>query len=73
MAKKQVTCELCVREGRAKTNDAAWAWQPFGPDKQPSYTLLGSHYRGFQVIKICDEHKAITGASFKAGAVLFGD
>ena len=31
----------------------AWAWQPFGPDESPlSFMVLGSHYRGFPVIKI---------------------
>ena len=42
-------------------NDATWAWQPFGPsDTAPgSFTSLGWHYRGFPVIKLCDDHKQL--------------
>ena len=37
---------------------AEWAWQPFGPDDSIlSFTLLGSHYRGFPVLKVCDNCK----------------
>ena len=34
---------------------AAYAWQPFGPDSSPvgTMTALGSHYRGFPVLKLC--------------------
>lgn len=39
-------------------NEAEWAWQPFGPGESPdTFSLLGSHYRGFSVIKICDTCK----------------
>lgn len=40
-----------------KGQEADWAWQPFGPSDNPlgSFTMLGSHYRGFPVIKISDE------------------
>lgn len=42
-------CQSC------KGDQAVWAWQPFGPDDSPfTFTALGSHYRGFPVIKICD-------------------
>lgn len=38
---------------------AVWGWQPFGPDfdNRLTFTTLGSHYRGFPVIKVCDECK----------------
>jgi hypothetical protein len=42
-------CQIC------KKSTVAWAWQPFGPDSYiQRCTTLGSHYRGFPVIKICD-------------------
>lgn len=51
-------CQAC------KEQEVAWAWQPFGPDEKPDcYTLLGSHYRGFPVIKVCDTCKS----AFKTG------
>lgn len=41
------------------SGDAVWAWQPFGVSENPreTFTLLGSHYRGFPVIKVSDEAK----------------
>ena len=37
---------------------ADWAWQPFGPSEDYNcFTTPGSHYRGFPVLKLCDEHK----------------
>lgn len=42
-------CQIC------KHDEAIWAWQPFGPDERWSFTALGCHYRGFPVIKICDQ------------------
>lgn len=32
-----------------------YVYQPFGPDENPHehMTLLGNHYRGFPVIKVC--------------------
>lgn len=46
-------CEVCRAQG------AAWAWQPFGPDEdaKSAFSTLGSHYRGFPVVKVCDECK----------------
>lgn len=45
-------CQLC------KQARATLAWQPFGPDESPlSFQFLGSHYRTFTVIKICDNCK----------------
>ncbi len=43
-------CAIC------KTEEAIWAWQPFGPDPDPVGTFagLGNHYRGFPVIKVCE-------------------
>jgi hypothetical protein len=41
-------CAVCKAE-------AEWAWQPFGPDSiEPTAATLGSHYRGFPAIKLCD-------------------
>lgn len=46
---KMVNCQLC------KEATACWAWQPFGPSADvASMTTLGSHYRGFAVIKVCN-------------------
>ncbi len=44
-------CQACER----KQYPATWSWQPFGPDEdiEQSFTLPGSHYRGFPVIKLC--------------------
>lgn len=51
MANKPASCKFCEQ-------NADWAWQPFGPGESPfSFTTLGSHYRGFAVIKICNDHK----------------
>jgi hypothetical protein len=39
-------------------SEKIWAWQPFGPDDGVgSFTIAGSHYRGFPVIKVTDEQK----------------
>ena len=43
-------CQLCLQ------NEAMWAMQYVGDDK-PTFTLLGSHYRGFRVVKVCDACK----------------
>ena len=46
-------CQIC------KNAPAEWAWQPFGPHDGPlSFALLGGHYRGFPVIKVCGFCKA---------------
>jgi len=51
-------CRICHEEL------ALWAWQPFGPGKpREGFTLLGNHYRGFPVIKICESCKK----SYQAG------
>ena len=41
------------------SGQAVWAWQPFGVSDNPreTFTMLGSHYRGFPVIKVSDEAK----------------
>lgn len=37
-------------------DEALWAFQPFGPSENIAHmAMLGSHYRGFPVIKIGDE------------------
>lgn len=49
-------CQCC------ECDDATYAYQPFGPDESPhtAMTELGSHYRGFPVIKVCSVcHDAI--------------
>jgi hypothetical protein len=39
-------------------NELVWAWQPFGPGETINcFVMLGSHYRGFPVIKVTDEQK----------------
>jgi len=43
-------CQLC------KTDPAEWAMQYIGEDT-PTFTTLGSHYRGFRVTKVCDHCK----------------
>lgn len=53
-------CQIC------KCEDATTAWQPFGPAESPmSFSFLGSHYRGFPVVKVCDTCRlqAIEGAA----------
>lgn len=44
-------CQVCKLG-----NEALWAWQPFGPsdDWTAAFVTLGSHYRGFPVVKVCD-------------------
>lgn len=44
-------CETCHAQ------EAIWAWHPFGPGEDHCFTTLGSHYRGWIVIKVCDECK----------------
>ena len=43
-------CEIC------KEREAIWAMQYVGEDT-PTFSTLGSHYRGFRVVKVCDECK----------------
>lgn len=38
-------------------NDATWAWQPYGLGDIKTFALLGNHYRGYTVIKVCDTCK----------------
>ncbi len=45
---KTVKCQLC------KQNEAEWAMQ-FVAEDTPSFSALGSHYRGFSVTKVCDK------------------
>ena len=41
-------CQICA------CDPAEIAWQPLGPGSDANtFTTLGSHYRGFPVIKIC--------------------
>lgn len=38
-----------------KQAEAGWAWQPFGPGEHITvFTTLGSQYRGFAVLPVCD-------------------
>ena len=43
-------CAVC------KTRPAVWAAQYMDGD-EPTFTLLGWHYRGFTVYKVCDPCK----------------
>lgn len=49
-ARKSPRCQVC------KADEALWARQYIGEDT-PTYTTLGSHYRGFPVVKVCDKCK----------------
>jgi hypothetical protein len=41
-------CRVC------KSNEAEWSGPPMGPGSDnDTFTLPGSHYRGFAVIKVC--------------------
>lgn len=45
-----MNCQCCKERG----TEAQHAWQPLGPgEKVTSFMTLGSHYRGFPVVKIC--------------------
>lgn len=45
-------CQIC------RHKEAINAWQPFGPGPTPkTFTVLGHHYRGFPVIKVCESCK----------------
>ena len=45
-------CRVC------RSKEAEWAWQPWGPGKEnDTFTLPGSHYRGFPIVKICTDCK----------------
>ena len=43
-------CDSCKRE------PAEWAVQYIAEDK-PTFSTLGSHYRGFQVLRLCEKCK----------------
>ena len=49
-AKKQgiPKCRIC------RCREAEWAAQLVGSDT-PTFSTLGSHYRGFRVVTVCDE------------------
>lgn len=47
-----VKCQVC------KQNEAIWAAQFLGEDV-PTFSFLGSHVRGFAVVKVCDTCKEI--------------
>lgn len=56
MTMKRRLCKSC--SGDATTgNEPIWAMQPFGPDKDVTFTALGSQYRGFPLIEVCDRCK----------------
>lgn len=56
-------CQLCKRD------EAIWAMQYIGEDT-PTFTTLGSHYRGFRVTKVCDDCKEIKEAQPMAQEML---
>ncbi len=43
-----IQCKIC------HVAVADWAWQPCGPGTVMTFTTLGSHYRGYPVVKVCD-------------------
>ena len=45
--RKAPRCQVCHQ------NEAIWAMQYVGEDT-PTFSTLGSHYRGFRVTKVCD-------------------
>jgi len=45
--RKAPTCQIC------KAGEALWALQYVG-ENTPTFSTLGSHYRGFAVTKVCD-------------------
>lgn len=54
-------CQVC-RDRRPRPEQAEvaeWAWQPLGPGEKVAETFatLGSFYRGFPVINVCDSCK----------------
>ena len=48
MTTRKPTCQLC------QANEATCAMQFIG-EARPSFSWLGSHYRGFPVTKVCDD------------------
>lgn len=50
-------CQLC------KQNEAEWAMQ-FVAEDTPSFSALGSHYRGFTVEKVCDHCRNLASGKF---------
>ena len=52
MSKKRYSakCHIC------EDGEAIWAMQNIADDEL-TFTTLGSHYRGFKVVKVCDECK----------------
>ena len=48
-------CASCASK---MADDCGWMWQPCGPaETVASFTLPGSHYRGFVAVRICDSCK----------------
>ena len=45
-------CEMCA------DREAEWAMQ-YVADTRPSFSRLGSHYRGFPVTAVCEECKEL--------------
>src|SRR2546421_291439 len=53
MEGEAMKCQACHER------ETQWAWQPFGPDETPeSFQLLGSHSRGFPIVKVCSACKS---------------
>ncbi len=50
-----IRCKVC--SPRHKAREADWAWQPCGPGIVMTFTVLGSHYQGYPVVKVCDSCK----------------
>ena len=45
-------CQICNSR-----HAVMWSWQPFGPGATLTFVTPGSHYRGFAVVKVCDDCK----------------
>jgi len=48
--REMTKCQEC------KKNEAEYAKQYIASD-EPTYSTLGSHYRGFKVVKVCEDCK----------------
>jgi len=57
-------CAACL------STPATWTMQPFGPDDERiTFTLPGSHYRGFPAIGVCDACKQLVQAGQRVAFV----
>ena len=58
-------CEVCKTLGSEERREAIWAMQFIdGGAKRPTFTTLGSHYRGTRMRKVCDDCKQFISAPY---------